>query len=157
MASVLLSTLFFIISSSVIAKELIEDCKVVSIYDGDTLTAYCSTTKVKVRFYCIDTPEMRQSPWGKISRDYLRSISPNNVNLHIHTKDRYGRYVAEVYDRNMNLNLNLVRNGMAAVYPRYCKDTEYYSAQKGAKENNLGIWKTDGDQQTPWLWRKLNH
>ena len=73
-------------------------CQVASIYDGDTLRATCSGIKLKIRLYCIDTPEMQQKPWGSESRDYLRRLTPRVVSLKIHDTDRYGRKVAEVID-----------------------------------------------------------
>ena len=99
---------------------------------------------------------MQQPPWGKESRDYLRSITPDSVTIIRHDKDRYGRVVAEVIDDQRNLNLQMVKDGYAAVYPRYCKDTAYYQAQEQAQSARLGIWSKQGLQQTPWLWRRKN-
>jgi len=97
---------------------------------------------------------MRQNPWGKTSRDYLKSITPKIVDLRVHTKDRYGRQVAEVFSRETNVNLKMVADGYAAVYPRYCEDKPYYLAQSKAKKSQLGIWQYSGLHQTPWIWRK---
>jgi len=132
-------------------------CKVASIYDGDTLRAECSGgLKVKVRFYCIDTPEMQQKPWGTESRDYLRRIAPKVVTLQVHDTDRYGRQVAEVIDPATGeaLNLAMVKAGQAAVYRRYCSDPRYSRAEAAAKAAGLGIWAKPGDHQRPWAWRK---
>ena len=97
-------------------------CQVASIHDGDTLRATCSGIKLKIRLYCIDTPEMQQKPWGTESRDHLRRITPRKVSLKIHDTDRYGRKVAEVIDPATGTVLNraMVEAGQAAVYRRYC-------------------------------------
>ncbi len=129
-------------------------CRVNSIYDGDTMRATCDGEKLKIRFYCIDTPEMKQSPWGKESRDFLRSITPQRVTLSRHNKDRYGRIIGEVMADGKSLNLEMVRQGYAAVYPQYCKDEAYFAAQTQAKSSQLGIWSKPGLHQQPWQWRQ---
>ena len=132
------------------------ECEVLKIYDGDTMTLQCSgqTEKTKVRLYCIDTPEMRQNPWGTEARDHLRSIAGHAVKLIEVDKDRYGRIVGEVYNGEINLNLAQVQAGKAAVYDAYCKKSLYKEAEQQAKEAQLGIWAKPGIHQTPWEWRK---
>jgi endonuclease YncB( thermonuclease family) len=129
------------------------NCKVNSVYDGDTLRATCAGNKIKVRLNCIDTPEMKQEPWGRISRDYLRSITPQNIQVASHGKDRYGRIIGDVIADGQNLNLQMVSSGHAAVYTRYCKDQQFYDAEEQARAAGEGIWQKPGLQQTPWEWR----
>ncbi|EXJ16927.1 putative nuclease [Imhoffiella purpurea] len=130
-------------------------CIVNSIYDGDTMRATCGgNEKVKIRLYCIDTPEMQQKPWGTESRDHLRRIAPRTVRLVEHDKDRYGRIVGEVFNDETSLNLAMVAAGHAAVYPKYCSESRFFQAQNRAKSQRLGIWEKPGDQQRPWEWRR---
>jgi len=131
-----------------------EDCAVLSIYDGDTMTVRCDGEKIKVRLYCIDAPEMAQKPWGKMSRDHLRKTVERRVDIKIIDHDRYRRAVAEVSAGTVNLNLRQVNKGWAAVYDRYCKSIEYKQAERAAASSGLGIWGDRGLQQTPWIWRK---
>ena len=134
-----------------------EHCTVSSVYDGDTLRAECDGEKLKVRLYCIDTPEMAQKPWGTESRNYLRSLLPqgSQIQLVIHDKDKYGRQVAEVLQDKTNQNLAMVRSGHAAVYRKYCseKHSDYYLAEEVAQRNKTGIWDKPGLHQSPWEWR----
>ncbi len=133
-----------------------KSCSVNSIYDGDTMRLTCDGERIKVRLYCIDAPEMKQRPWGKESRDYLRSITPEQVMVIAKTKDRYGRTVGEVLtadQRRENLNLAMVRSGQAVVYPKYCNDQRYYQVEGDAKRIKAGVWEKQGLQQTPWHWR----
>ena len=132
-------------------------CKVNSVYDGDTMRLTCGSQKTKVRLFCIDTPEMEQRPWGRESRDYLRSIAPDYVSLQAYDKDRYGRIVAEVFDGEVNLNQSMVEQGQAAVYSRYCNKQTYFALQQKARDSNLGIWSKPGLHQEPWNWRKQKH
>ncbi|BAO43885.1 thermonuclease family protein [Thiolapillus brandeum] len=136
-----------------------EICEVRSIYDGDTMTVKCDGERKKIRLYCIDAPEMKQRPWGKESKDYLRAITPKQVKVVKHGKDRYGRTIGEVWthdgdDIQENLNLAMVYAGRAVVYPKYCRDQQYYQAQEGVKKLGSGIWEKDGDWQRPWEYRK---
>jgi endonuclease YncB( thermonuclease family) len=132
------------------------ECKVLKIYDGDTMTLQCSekSEKIRVRMYCIDTAEIRQKPWGYKARDYLRSITGETVRLVEINKDRYGRIVGEIYSGKVNLNLAQVQAGQAAVYDTYCKKPVYKLAENEAKKDNLGIWSESGIHQRPWEWRK---
>jgi endonuclease YncB( thermonuclease family) len=133
-----------------------DECEVIKIYDGDTMTLQCpnSSEPTKVRMYCIDTPEMKQSPWGIQARDHLRSITGKTVRLVAIDKDRYGRVVGEVFDGDVNLNLAQVKAGKAAVYHTYCDKPEYNQAERESKQARLGIWAEAGMQQTPWDWRR---
>lgn len=123
-------------------------CRIDSIYDGDTLHAVCTGRRIKVRLHCIDAPEMREDPWGRLSRDRLRAIAPEAVLVvpkatRYGYADRYGRLVAEVLaaDESMeNLNLSLVFSGHARVLRRYCRDDRYYWTERVAKSLGAGIW-----------------
>lgn len=86
-------------------------------------------------------PGAGTQPWGKESRDYLRSIMPEQVTVIVKTKDRYGRMVGEVFafgEAGENLNLAMVRSGKAAVYPKYCNDRHYFQAQVEVKKLQSG-------------------
>ena len=134
----------------------VNGCEVIKVYDGDTLTLQCPgrNEPTKVRMYCIDTPEIKQKPWGIQARDHLRAIIGKTVQIKEIEKDRYGRIVGEVYSGNVNLNLAQVKAGQAAVYHTYCKNAEYKLAEQQAQAAKSGIWSQPGLQQTPWQWRK---
>lgn len=142
--------------------EELDDCKVLSVHDGDTMTVRCgqrsdSPRKIKVRLYCIDTPEMGQKPWGRRARDYLRAITPERVTVLARDRDRYGRLVGEVWGDGMNLNLEMVRAGKAAVYRRYCGHAAYPQAERVVQSERVGIWGQPGLHQQPWSWRRAKN
>ena len=130
-------------------------CTVNSVYDGDTMRVTCGGQRMKLRLYCIDTPEMQQRPWGTESRDYLRQMAPSGsvVQVKGRKKDRYGRLIAEVYAQNVNLNFKMVQDGQAAEYDQYCRDRTYRRAEQAAQAAGTGIWSKPGLHQTPWEWR----
>ncbi|QIK37474.1 thermonuclease family protein [Caldichromatium japonicum] len=134
-----------------------QTCRVERVSDGDTLQLRCGFKPVKVRLYCIDAPEMGQSPWGERSRAHLSSITPREVKLVKIDHDRYGRIVGEVYTVEASprlLNLEQVKAGQAAVYDQYCDNPRYASAEREAKRAKCGIWSRPGEQQTPWRYRQ---
>lgn len=51
-------------TASTSAAAVGDECRVVNIYDGDTMTLQCpgNAEQTKVRMYCIDAPEMKQAP-----------------------------------------------------------------------------------------------
>ena len=132
-------------------------------YDGDTITVRRGGQKIKVRFACIDAPELKQ-PMGKKSRDYLRSLinsSNGKVGLNIIKSDRYGRSVAEVWINSAESGTELVQSrmitaGMAYSYGQYKSDCPSWEAVKNAQEyaksNRFGVW--GGNYQLPWEYRK---
>ncbi len=66
-----------------------------------------------------------------------------------------GRPVVElIRDDGWNLGLELVREGYMAVYPKYCDEPAYFSAEECARAARRGIWSVPGAQQRPWEWRK---
>lgn len=125
------------------------------IYDGDTMTLNCSGAKVKTRLYCIDAPEMKQHPWGRQARDTLRKMTPNTIVLRTVDTDQYGRSIGEIFVPGLDdsLNLQLVKQGQAAVYWKYCNRPDYFWAEQQARGGRKGIWQQTGLQQKPWVSR----
>lgn len=132
-----------------------------SVHDGDTLRVRSQSGNVlKVRFACIDAPELKQ-PLGEESRNYLRSIiskGNNKVKLQPITVDRYGRTVAQLWNNSGLIQSQMTVAGMAYGYAQYKKDCPNWSSiestQTQAQNEKLGIWKSP--QQKPWDYRKAN-
>lgn len=81
--------------------------RVVSVYDGDTLTALCTNhagrVQVKVRLKGIDAPEIGE-PGAAAARQQLTTWTLNQVvTLECHGHDRYGRLLARVLLDNRDL------------------------------------------------------
>jgi endonuclease YncB( thermonuclease family) len=134
-----------------------------SIHDGDTLRLRSSKGEIlKVRFACIDAPELKQ-PLGEESRNHLRSIikkGNNKVKLQPITTDRYGRTVAQLWNGNGLIQSQMAIAGMAYGYEQYKKDCPNWEAiestQAQAQEAKLGVWKLPNGGQRPWDYRKSN-
>ena len=128
--------------------------KVVKIADGDTLTLLTSSNQqVKVRLAGIDTPERKQ-PFGNRAEQALASLAfQKQALIDAETKDRYGRTVGVVFVDGLNVNHELVKQGMAWVYRKYNKDKALYELESRAKKERLGLW-LDENPIPPWEWRR---
>lgn len=122
--------------------------------DGDTIwVTDGSGKKVKVRLDRIDAPESDQ-PYGRESRDYLESlIGRRNVSVMYNDKDRYGRILGIVWVGGRDVNLQMVRAGMAWHYDYFDKTRSYAEAHRNAQANRLGLW-ADPNPVNPYQWRK---
>lgn len=133
-----------------------------SIHDGDTLRVRSSDGQVlKVRFACIDAPELKQ-PMGEESRNHLRSLineAGGRVKLQIIETDRYGRSVAELWTKKGLLQSQMTASGMAFAYDQYSKNCPNWEAVKSAEKNaieyKLGVWRSPNFER-PWNYRKSN-
>lgn len=132
--------------------------KVVRVADGDTITVLApGNQQVKVRLYGIDCPEKRQA-FGQRARQFTAGrVAGENVRVQVLDTDRYGRSVGVVYAYNGgNLNKELLSNGLAWVYTRYCKASfcnDWKQEELRARRAKVGLW-VDKTPIEPWEWRK---
>ena len=128
--------------------------KVVKIADGDTLTLLTpSNQQVKIRLAGIDTPEKKQ-PFGNKAKQALSNLAfQKQALVEIETKDRYGRTIGVVFVDGLNVNAELVKQGMAWVYRKYTDDKRLYALESEAKQAKRGLW-LDKKPIPPWEWRR---
>ena len=133
--------------------------QVVSVGDGDTLRAKMQGQTVTLRLGCIDAPEMAQSPFGVQAKNRLQQILPAGQTVQVRSidRDQYGRTVAELFLGGRSVNLQMVAQGQAAVYPQYlsgCSATQnqYLQAENQAKQQRLGFW-SQSNPVMPWVFR----
>ena len=134
--------------------------QVVSTRDGDDVTVSRGNKQLRIRLACIDAPEMEQQPWGEQSANRLKQLLPKGqtVQLRVINTDKSGRTVAEVYRGNQSINLQMVQEGQAVVYPQYlsnCAATQdqYLQAEATAKQQRLGFWN-QARPMRPWDFRR---
>ena len=129
------------------------------IIDGDTIIL----NSEKIRFYGIDTPEIKQTCtnnngqsylcWVKATLELKKIIGSRKVSCIKKTKDRYKRSISICYVDGKDINSLMVKNGWALAYIKYSK--KYVKDEVIAKSNKAGMWS--GDFIAPWKWRRLKN
>ncbi|WP_439341702.1 thermonuclease family protein [Vacuolonema iberomarrocanum] len=132
---------------------------VANVGDGDTLRVNMADRPVTIRLACIDAPESAQ-PGGVASTTHLRQLLPVGqfVGVRRVDIDFYGRTVAELYRHGQSVNVQMVREGHAVVYPQYldgCPGTRttLLSAEAEAKAARRNFW-SQPNPEMPWEWRR---
>ncbi len=129
---------------------------VVKVLDGDSIRVKRGNKFYEIRLYGIDAPEHKQ-PYGSAAKRFTRKrIWKRTVTIEPKDIDRYGRTVALVKSQGRLINRELVRDGLAWVYPRYCREQPLCRNMKKdedrAKKEARGLWK-EKDPVSPWEWK----
>tara|TARA_B110000037_G_scaffold213385_1_gene267811 strand:+ start:195 stop:650 length:456 start_codon:yes stop_codon:yes gene_type:complete len=132
------------------------------VIDADTVVLKSDQgINYKIRLLGIDAPEINQV-YGKEATIYLSNkVLGKNLRVLGENKDRYHRLLGKLILNDNDINLDLVKNGMAWHYKFYKKSQEkkdqllYSNAEIYAKVNNLGLWAKKMPMP-PWQWRKKN-
>ncbi|WP_319588704.1 thermonuclease family protein [uncultured Desulfobulbus sp.] len=129
---------------------------VTRVLDGDSLRVNQGGQIVTIRLYGIDSPEYGQAFWRTAKDATSHLVQGKIVTVEPFDTDRYGRIVALVGVRGRSVNGELVRLGMAWVYPHYCKAQplcrNLEELEQVARVQELGIWK-DRNPVPPWVWK----
>lgn len=131
--------------------------KVVSISDGDTFTCINDDNlQLKIRINGIDAPEKSQA-FGTKSKEYLSSlIFGKRINIDVHSKDGYGRYIASVYSpEGKDVALLMLHEGMAWHFTKYNDNKVYSDAENVARKAKRGLW-SESLPIAPWDFRSLS-
>lgn len=132
--------------------------RIVNVTDGDTISVEPADggNPVKIRLHGIDALERKQHG-GESAKSFVF-----NVGLYKEVEiapqggpDRYGRTAAIAYFvSGESLQELLLKNGLAWVWPRYCRDcSDWEAMQEGAKQAGLGLWSEE-NPMPPWEWRR---
>lgn len=126
---------------------------VVGVADGDTITVLRDNAQVKVRLAEIDAPEKAQA-FGNKSKQALSALVYGKAVLVVEQgHDRYKRTIGRVYQGDVDVSAEQVKQGMAWVYRKYSKDVSLRPLEDDAKSQRLGLW-ADAEPTPPWKWRK---
>lgn len=104
----------------------IYNAKITSVYDGDTCTALVDlgfriNFEIKIRLLGIDTPELRgaDKESGLRSKARLEQLILNKsvtIKTQKDKTEKYGRWLAEIFVDNINVNETLLSEGFAKKY-----------------------------------------
>ncbi len=122
------------------------------VLDGDTF----KSGDTRVRLWGIDAPEKGQ-PYADEARARLKElIEGKAVRLEWKDKDQHAREVAIVYAGSTNINLQMVKEGLAWHYEYFAPDAEdLAAAEKAARKKRKGLW-ADDEPVNPYEFRKRN-
>ena len=129
---------------------------VVKVLDGDSLRVKRGMEIIEIRLYGIDSPEWGQD-YGNRAKRYLKAkVDRKKVTVDQKDVDRYGRTVALVSSSGRLMNSEMVRKGLAWMYPKYCKEqplcSELKKLEHEARSKRCGLWR-EKDPISPWQWK----
>jgi micrococcal nuclease len=151
-----------------------------TVSDGDTMTVTDGGGRnVKVRFACVDAPEVphtaeerksrkaldtNQFKWGVKAQQRVQQLvkqGGERVKLTMTDTDQYGRKVSEVrLPDGTFIQEVLLKEGLVQVYKPYLKNCPSASivqaAEADAKKRRVGIWR-DTKYVPAWEWRRNNN
>ncbi|MDX2032044.1 MAG: thermonuclease family protein [Blastocatellia bacterium] len=133
--------------------------RVIAIADGDTLTVLDERQQSReIRLNGIDAPESRQE-FGAAAKRALSELAAGRDALVFWSKiDKYDRIVGTVLVGSTNVNLELVRTGMAWYYRQYADEVpeieraQYEAAEREARTDKRGLWQ-QLSPAPPWAFR----
>jgi micrococcal nuclease len=137
------------------------------VVDGDTIIVNKGNTKLTIRLVGIDAPEVSHKkyepgqPFSQQSTKHLAGLVLNKVvDIKSHGPDRYGRTLGEVFLDGNNINLEMVKSGLAEVYrgtPAKGQNMEpYWKAEEEARRAGKGMWVLGDKYVSPREWRKTH-
>lgn len=134
---------------------------VVKNHDGDTIRLMTADRGTfPVRLSGADTPETGQAYW-RVARDHLHLLvdgTPTTVSCY--KKDRFERDVCHVFIGDIDVGLDLIRNGYAWFAADYAREltasqqASYPAAELEARKRKIGLW-IDPEPMPPEVCRKL--
>lgn len=116
---------------------------VIGVKDGDTIELLTDKAPITIRLYGIDTPEKSQ-PFATKAKEYLsEQIYKKEVKVEAFGKDRYQRTLGVITLEGRNINEELINNGLAHVFTRYCTKSfckDWHKTEAENKKNKVGLW-----------------
>ena len=141
--------------------------KITRVYDGDTVKAQGHDIQIKVRLVGIDAPETSKKkrdpgqPYSQKAKKHLAGLVLNKtVDIKGYGLDRYNRILGVISHDGKNINLEMVKAGLAEVYrgkpPRGFDIDPYLEAETRAREAKTGMWSLGDKYISPKDWRKMH-
>jgi len=129
---------------------------VTRVLDGDSIRVRQGEQLVTIRLYGVDSPEYGQACWQEAKDGTSDLVQGKMVTVEPVEMDQYGRIVALVGVRGLSVNGELVRRGLAWVYPHYCKAQPLCRGleelEQAARTGKRGIWR-ERRPVPPWVWK----
>ena len=137
---------------------------VVKIFDGDTIQVEGVGLRFTIRLVGIDAPELarkgkKDQPYSQEAKEKLSLLlDKKTISLTQYGTGGYNRVLAEIFVNETNVNLEMVRSGLAEVYrgkrPGKFDASRYVQAENLAKNAQKGMWVQGSVYKSPGLWRR---
>ncbi len=128
----------------------------VEIIDGDSFWVIAAGRRIEIRLWGVDCPEWTQ-PYSREAQDLTSQLlSGKKIVVQAQDTDVYGRTVAQVFVGQLNVNEELVRQGAAWVFTRYCRQPiceQWLALQEEAQQQGTGLWSLP-NPEPPWVKRR---
>ncbi|WP_291347494.1 thermonuclease family protein [Desulfobacula sp.] len=118
----------------------------------------------KVRLVGIDSPEtgfkgQKSQPFSQKAKQHLTDLLDNKkVAIKSYGTGAYNRQLAEVFIGNKNINIEMIRAGLAEVYtgrrPKKLDSQLYLKEEASARRAGKGMWIQGSRYKSPQQWRK---
>lgn len=131
------------------------DGKIVKIVDGDTFEFKTTGGEtLTIRLAQIDAPELAQ-PWGPQAKAaFAKLVESGEVKLRSGGIDAQGKSLAVVRAGEINVNFEMVRQGLAWTNPHYVVDPRLVVLEQAARNGKAGLWSAPpGQIVEPEVWR----
>lgn len=140
--------------------------KVMRIYDGDTLRAKGYDIEFKVNLIGIDAPEIAikknesSQPYGQKAKKFLADmVLDKKVFIKGYGTDRYNRVLGVVFIGGKNVNLEMIKAGLAefdrSKRSKLFDPMPYQLAATAAKQAEEGMWSLGDSYVSPREWRRM--
>ena len=140
--------------------------KVLKVFDGDSLQVTAMDLVFSIRLCGIDSPEMGtkgldSQPFSLEARSYLETLlNDREITLKSYGADSYHRQLAEVFLDGKNINIEMIKQGLAEVYrgdpPKTLDIQLYLKEEEKARGAGKGIWQLGKTYKSPKQWRREN-
>jgi micrococcal nuclease len=125
----------------------------VHVTDGDTLTVVgADKIELVIRLRWIDAPELGQEYGFEAKQALQRLVQSAALTLDKPSKEKFGRYLANVYAGELWINKAMIETGYAWCDQVNSFDRSLYISQQEARQNRKGLWAMT-DPTPPWIWR----
>jgi len=138
--------------------------KVLKVYDGDTIKVAGLDLVFKIRLVGIDSPEIgfkgqKSQPFSQKAKHHLVSLVDNRkIAIKSYGTGPYNRQLAEVFVNEKNINIEMIKAGLAEVYagrrPKNIDSQLYLKEELKSQRSGKGMWTQGSSYKSPRQWRK---
>jgi micrococcal nuclease len=144
---------FFMVVAAAMATDF--KAEVIRVLDGDTIEVFHDNKPERIRLYGIDCPEKGQAFGQKAKQATSSLLFGKEVRIDSHGRDKHRRTLGTVFDGNLNVNQELVKEGWCWWFRKFVpKDQTLREFEQAAKDAKKGLW-ADPNPMPPWLYRRL--